>query len=92
VRDGGWGALSQIMLPKTNALYKAFLFVQKPFVANSMIFWKELPNFEKKSFRTVRFLYMVQVGEFFFKSLKIFYIYMKISSFSFHLLLMVILA
>jgi hypothetical protein len=39
VREGGReGTLSQIMLPKIDALYKAFLFVQKTFVTNSMIF------------------------------------------------------
>jgi hypothetical protein len=34
---GKEGELSQIMLPKIDALYKAFLFVQKTCVANSMI-------------------------------------------------------
>jgi hypothetical protein len=45
-REGGReGALSQIMLPKTDPLYKAFLFVQKTFIANSMIFLKRIAKF-----------------------------------------------
>jgi hypothetical protein len=43
--ERGRGTLSQIMLPKIHALYKAFLFVQKPFVANSMIFLERIAKF-----------------------------------------------
>jgi hypothetical protein len=49
---------------------------------------KRIANFwKKKYFKTIRFLYMVKVGHFFFKS----YIYKRIFQ-SFHILLMASLA